>query len=160
MKDGPMRTKLHKVIFSALLAASVAVIMPSPAHANRGNGGGGYVPPTNPGTPPVNVQVDLPGEPTVPLVDGSGNGGDPGAETAPEVKGISVDSPVVDSGAPATQGTTSDPAPANDGGVFGGVLSRTGAETMPLARAGLAAITLGLGLVMLSRRQRQAAAAA
>ncbi|SRR5581483_4722602 len=35
-----------------------------------------------------------------------------------------------------------------------GTLSRTGAETMPLVRDGLAALALGLGLVALSRRRR------
>jgi hypothetical protein len=39
----------------------------------------------------------------------------------------------------------------------GGILSRTGAETMPLVRAGLAALTLGLGLVMMARRRRREA---
>ncbi len=158
-----MTNKLHRVIFSALLAASVAVMMPTPAHANRGGGGGGggYVPdpPANPG-PPVVVQVDLPGAPTNPDLDGSGNGGDPGAET--QVNGISVESPAVtpavDSDVPGTENARNG-EPANDGGVFGGVLSRTGAETLPLARAGLAAITLGAGLVMLGRRRRQAEAA-
>jgi hypothetical protein len=36
----------------------------------------------------------------------------------------------------------------------GGTLSRTGAETMPLVRDGLAALALGLGLVALARRRR------
>jgi hypothetical protein len=44
--------------------------------------------------------------------------------------------------------------------VKGGVFANTGAETRPLVRAGLAAITLGVSLVMLGRRRRQAAAAA
>jgi hypothetical protein len=49
------------------------------------------------------------------------------------------------------------PAPANSGGFMGGVLSRTGANTLPLLRAGLAAFVLGLGLVVLSRRRRAGA---
>ena len=38
--------------------------------------------------------------------------------------------------------------------VRGGILSRTGAETMPLVRDGLAALTLGIGFVALTRRRR------
>jgi hypothetical protein len=38
--------------------------------------------------------------------------------------------------------------------VKGGVLSRTGAETMPLVRDGLAALALGVGFVALTRRRR------
>jgi hypothetical protein len=36
----------------------------------------------------------------------------------------------------------------------GGTRSRTGADTMPLVRDGLAALALGVGLVALSRRRR------
>lgn len=42
----------------------------------------------------------------------------------------------------------------------GGVLSRTGSETMPLVRAGLAALALGGGLVVLGRRRRADVASA
>jgi hypothetical protein len=35
-----------------------------------------------------------------------------------------------------------------------GILSRTGAETMPLVRDGLAALALGAGLVAVARRRR------
>jgi hypothetical protein len=41
-----------------------------------------------------------------------------------------------------------------------GILSRTGAETMPLVRGGLAALVLGAGLVVLARRRREQIAAA
>lgn len=160
-----MRTKLHKVMFSALLAASVAVMMPTAAHAARGVPGSGYVPPPtygqNPDTEPLEnpyepvapteVPVDLPGV-TDPGA-GLAGGGDPLAEapnvaptTDSDVLGGSNTPPVVES-------------PSGEG-VFGGVLSRTGAETMPLARAGLAALTLGAGMVMLGRRRRQVQPAA
>ena len=36
-----------------------------------------------------------------------------------------------------------------------GIISRTGAETMPLVRGGLAALALGAGLVVLARRRRE-----
>ena len=38
----------------------------------------------------------------------------------------------------------------------GGTLSRTGAETMPLVRDGLAALALGAGLMAMARRRRGA----
>ena len=41
-----------------------------------------------------------------------------------------------------------------------GILSRTGAETMPLVRGGLAALALGAGLVVLARRRREQLVAA
>lgn len=40
-----------------------------------------------------------------------------------------------------------------------GVLSRTGAETMPLVRDGLALLALGAGLVLVARRRREQFAA-
>jgi hypothetical protein len=51
-------------------------------------------------------------------------------------------------------------APTSNNGLFGGILSRTGAETLPLARTGLGALALGLGLVILARRRRSDAASA
>ena len=38
----------------------------------------------------------------------------------------------------------------------GGILSRTGAETMPLMRDGLAILALGAGLMAVARRRRSA----
>jgi hypothetical protein len=52
------------------------------------------------------------------------------------------------------QTDTKSAAPSNGGGFIGGVLSRTGANTLPLVRAGLAALTLGAGLLILARRRR------
>jgi len=46
------------------------------------------------------------------------------------------------------------PAPSSHAGVLGGVLSRTGANTLPLVRAGLAALALGGGLLILARRRK------
>lgn len=171
MKDGPMRNKLHRVIFSTLLAASVGLAMAPAAQASRGNGGGGggggggYVPAVNPAGPPVVIQVDLPDTPVDPQLSDTGAITDPGA--SPEAIG---DDPTVDpaigSDVLGNQTTRAEPEVAEiadlaeESGVFGGVLSRTGSEAMPLARAGLAAITLGLGFIMLGHRRRQAAASA
>lgn len=168
MKDGPMRNKLHRLFVSALLAGSVAVLLAPAAEANRGNGGGGdgggYVPAPNPGTPPQNIPVNLPQVPNVTEVGDTGAIADPGSGS-PDQGGVSVDDPAAQSGVDSdvlgNQDTRPDPEPAaEETGVFGGILSRTGAETLPLARAGLAALTLGTGLVLLARRRRVDAASA
>jgi len=151
-----MGTKLRTMTLAVLLAGSAAVLVAPPAEANRGNGTTtttepSYVPPygqnahpelpdepdpyANPVVAPTVVSVDLPAV-TDPNA-GLAGGGSPLGPVSPtdDVQGGSAN------------------APSSDGG-FGGILSRTGAETLPLARAGLAALALGVGLVVLARRRR------
>jgi hypothetical protein len=167
MKAGLVGTKLRKVTLSVLLAGSAAGWLAPPAEANRGNNPSttttaepGYVPPPqygqNPhpevgpeehpydGNPlaPTVVPVDLPAV-TDPGAGPQG-GGDPLGPVAP---------------VPGSDSRPKVEAPSNDG-FLGGVLSRTGAETVPLARAGLAALALGVGLVVLARRRRAGVASA
>jgi len=162
-----MSNKLHKLILSTLLAGLAAVVLAPSAEANRiphpttSTTEPSYVPPPkygqnphpvlppepdayggNPGVTPRIVPVDLPAVVTDPGVEDPTKGGDPSAvlgesDTRPEVA-----------------------APSKGGGVLGGILSRTGANTMPLVRAGLAALALGVGLVVLARRRWADAASA
>lgn len=155
-----MGANLRKLTISALAAGLAAVLMTAPAaQANRGTGTTtttvGYVP------PPVDVPqptTQTPVEPTVvpvdlPTVSDPGTGVAGGGEQlapAPSSDNVlagSEERPVVQQA-------------ADSEGIFGGVLSRTGAETLPLARAGLGAIALGIGLVMLARRRRAEATSA
>jgi hypothetical protein len=161
-----MGANLRKLTISALGAGLAFVLMAAPAEANRGGGPPttttttkpDYVPPSpsvdeNPVTPdapsvePTIVPVDLPavGDPNA----GIAGGGDQlaPAPTTEDVLAGSDDRPSV---AP----------PSGDDGVFGGILSRTGAETLPLARAGVAVLALGIGLIFLARRRRTDAASA
>jgi len=156
-----MGTKLRKITLSVLLVGAAAVMVAPPAEANRGNGTTtttqpGYVPPygqetelpdepdpyANPVVAPV-VPVDLPAvtDPNAGLAGGGDLLGP--APTTDDVQGES----------------STRPTPENDG-FMGGILSRTGAETLPLARAGLAALALGIGLVVVARRRRVDAASA
>lgn len=150
-----MGAKLRKLTLSVLVAGSAALLFAPSAEANRGTTTTtttGYVPPptfgeepqglpgeTNPVIPPAVVPVELPAiaDPGAGLAGGGDSLG-----PAP------TDDPVV------LDQTQSRPAPSDEGGVIGGILSRTGAETLPLARAGLGAVTLGVGLVVLARRRR------
>jgi hypothetical protein len=157
-------TKLRKVTLSVLLAGSAAVLLAPPAEANRGNGTTtttepSYVPPygqTQPELPdedPYADPVDNPVEPTVVPVDlpavtdpnaGLAGGGEPLGPVSPSTDDV-------------LGGTDT---ASKEGGFLGGVLSRTGAESLPLARAGVGALVLGAGLVILSRRRRADAASA
>ncbi len=162
LKAGQMGAKLRKISVAVLLAGFAAVLTASPAEANRGNGTTtttepSYVPPfgqnpnpevlaepdpsANPVIAPTVVPVDLP---TSDPDAGLAGGGEPLGPVSPTDD--------IQAG--------SDTAPSKDGGFFGGILSRTGAETLPLARAGLAALALGIGLVLLSRRRRSDIASA
>ena len=162
-----MGTKLRKMTLAVLLAGSAAVLMASPAEANRGNGTTtttepGYVPAygqnphpevaeepnpyANPVAPTV-VPVELPAvtDPSAGLAGGGDRLGPAPSDAPTTVQGIDS--------APKAETTNGD-------GVIGGILSRTGAETLPLARAGLAVLALGIGLVVLGRRRRTDAASA
>lgn len=150
-----MRNKLHKLVASALLAGVAALLLAPSAEANRGpttttTTRPSYVPPQAGENPTVDVgggtvepaivPVDLGGVAPVVTDPGAGDAGD-GDRLAP----APADTPIV-LGAVAHPKTE---APSSRGGI----LSRTGAETMPLARVGLAALALGAGLVMLARRR-------
>jgi hypothetical protein len=159
-----MGAKLRKLTISVLVAGSAALLLAPPAEADRGTPTTttttGYVPPPtfgeapqgipsepDPATAPAVVPVELPA-----VIDpgaGLAGGGDP-LGPAPTADPIVLDQ---------TQ-SRPEAAPSDEGGFIGGILSRTGAETLPLARAGLAAVTLGVGLVMLGRRRRVGEASA
>lgn len=152
-----MGTKLRKKTLAVLLAASAAVLVAPPAEANRGTGTTtttepAYVPPygqdpqplvdepdpyADPIENPVIVPVDFPAvtDPEAGLA-GAGDRLEPAPNDTPTVEGA------VETG------------PTDNRGVIGGLLSRTGAETLPLARAGVAALALGLGFVVLARRRK------
>ena len=141
-----MSNKVRKMVFSVLLGSLAVVVVAPPAQANRGN----YVPPTQETQTPDEEETDVLGSvievqlPAVndPEVDTSG-GGVP-APLVPQTNPVSGDvaTPAV---------ATPDVAPASEAAPS---LPRTGAVILPLARAGLAVLTLGLGLVMVARRRR------
>jgi hypothetical protein len=157
-----MQNRLHKFVASALLAGVAALLLAPSAEARREppptttTTEPSYVPkygqnphpdpgpeadPYAPGAPPAVVPVDLGGTPGVndPGAGQAGDGGrlGPAPTDAPSVLAVDVTRPKI-------------AAPSK----AGGILSRTGAETMPLVRAGLAALALGLGLVVMARRRR------
>lgn len=165
-----MGTNLRKMTVAVLLAGSAAVLMAPPAGANRANGTTtttepSYVPPygqnphpelpdepnpyanpvDNPVAGPTIVPVDLPAT-TDPNAGEAGSGDrlGPAPSDAPRVRDRSGTRPE---------------ARADEGGI-GGILSRSGAETLPLARAGLAVLALGVGLLVVARRRRVDAASA
>jgi hypothetical protein len=161
-------------MLSVLLGGTVAVLSPTSAEANRSSGPAtttttaptpGYVP------PPVHGQNPLPGAAPGELPSGpdalpSGPDERPSDLPSPAPRVVPVDLPVLPRPEPdlGTDGDRDRPAdtpinsrhedsiPTNPA-IFDRILSRTGAETMPLARAGLAALALGAGLVILARRR-------
>lgn len=162
-----MSLKLRKLTLPVLLVGLAAVFVVPPAEANRGTNPTttttqpGYVPPPQYGQNPNPVLPDEPNPyanpaPTVVPVDLPAVL-DPGAGDAGDGNPLG---PVPTDGATVLDRSETRPEPANDEGFMGGILSRTGAETLPLARAGLAALALGLGLVVLARRRRADAASA
>jgi hypothetical protein len=165
-----MGEKLRRATLAVLVAASAALVFAAPAEASREpkpttttTTQPNYVPPPKYGQNPHPVLPDEPNPyagatpPVVPVVlpqvtapgdQGDQNAGDnSGRGTAP------ADNVLGD-----TDARSAVPAPSSGGGI-GGVLSRTGANTLPLVRAGLAALTLGAGLMILSRRRRAGASA-
>lgn len=156
-----MGTKLRKAAVSVLLAGTAALVLAPPAEANRGNGTTttttepGYVPTygqnphpvvpdepnpyANPEVTPV-VPVDLPADAN----PGAGLAGG-GDRLAPAPTDAPADN---------TQVLDKTESRPQENGFMGGILSRTGAETLPLVRAGVGALALGLGLVILARRRR------
>lgn len=165
LKAGLMGAKLRTLTLSVLVAGSATLLLASPAEAKRGipttTTTTGYVPPPTYGQDPQG----LPAEP------------DPYADPDPTPAVVPVELPAVtDPGAglagggdPLGPAPAADPVvfdqtessePSADGGFIGGILSRTGVETLPLARAGVAALALGVGLVVLARRRRTETVAA
>lgn len=131
-----------------------------------------YVPAGTPGTPPTTLDVDFPEDFGRPFAGGPLPPG-PMPVSRPPAPGPSIAGPSVrepdwtsepgplpsDLDAdPAGKGRSRDSAGAEDTptprSLIGGILSRTGAETGPLVRAGLSALTLGVGLVLATRRRR------
>jgi hypothetical protein len=171
-----MGEKLRKLTIAVLLAGSAAVLAAAPAGAMREpkptsttTTEPSYVPPPKYGQDPHPV---LPAEP------------DPYAGATPPVVPVVLPQVITDPGVPApnpgdqnagdNSGRGTAPgdkvlgenqnrsaAPSNGGGAgfIGGVLTRTGANTLPLVRAGLAALALGAGLLILARRRRAGAEA-
>lgn len=161
-----MGAKLRNLTLSLLAASLAAAVWATPAEANRGNNPTttttqpGYVPPPQYGQNPFpelpdepNPYAEVPVEPTVLPVDIPAVT-DPGAGLAGD--GDRLNPAPIEAPAFAPQ---VEAAPQNDS-FMNGILSRTGAESLPLARAGLAALTLGVGLVVLTRRRRIDAASA
>jgi hypothetical protein len=165
-----MGDKVRKLTITVLLAGSAAVLVAAPAQASREPNPTtttqpSYVPPPKygqnphpvlpeepnpyaPGTPPV-VPVVLPqvttGPGAPPADSGDQNAGDnSGRGTAPGDKVLGNDQ-------------TGSAAPSNGRGFIGGILSRTGANTLPLVRAGLAALAFGAGFLILARRRKAGA---
>ena len=155
-----MGDKLRKLTLALLVAGTAAVAVAAPAGASREpkpttttTTAPSYVPPPkygqnphpvipdepNPyaGTPQV-VPVVLPQVTTNPGDQNAGDNSARGVAPGDNVLGETQDRPA---------------APAGEG-FIGGVLSRTGANTLPLVRAGLAALALGAGLLILARRRR------
>lgn len=160
-----MGLKLRKLMLSTLVAGLAALPLASPAGAERRN-------PTTTTTepqyvPPVEEPYDG-GSDDDPFVSPFE---DPSED--PSEDGVTLVEVLTDLGAdPAGGGGTGRPAPGDVPAIEpvglpqtgssppvedpkrGGVLSDTGSETLPLVRAGLAALALGGGLVVLSRRRR------
>lgn len=166
-----MGTKLRKTTLAVLLAGLAAVLLAPPAEANRGTPTTtttqpGYVPPPQYGQNPHPVIPDEPDPYANPVVAPTTvvpvdlpAVTDPGAGLAGG--GDRLGPAPIDGAAVLDQSDTRPEPPASGGGGFvGGILSRTGAETLPLARAGLAALALGIGLIVLARRRRVDAASA
>jgi hypothetical protein len=162
-----MGTKLRTAILSTLLAglAATAVLVAPVAEARRG--------PTTTTTtvpsyvPPIENPYDDPSEDFTfespfedpsqdPLDDSDTLGGvltDPSADPAGSgdvARPAPGDTPAIEPVSLPVSGTH----PGAEDRSRGGILSRTGAETMPLVRAGLAAVALGGGLGVLGRRRR------
>jgi len=161
-----MGIKLRKVTIAALLAGSAALLVAPPAEANRGTG---TTTTTEPSYVPAygqNPHPEIPDEPNPyaspvePTVVPTDLPADTDTNAGPAGGGDRL-APAPADGSTVQNETENRPeaAPAKTGGI-GGILSRTGAETLPLARAGLGALALGLGLVILARRRRADAASA
>jgi hypothetical protein len=167
-----MGNKLYKVVISAVFVGLAAVVVAPSAEANRGvpttttTTEPSYVPPpkygqnphpevgpeVDPYAPvdtPTTVPMDLGGVPTA--------AADPGANLAGDgnrIEPVQGGAPTEESSVLSAETTRPTVAPTR-----GGVFANTGANTMPLVRAGLAALALGAGLILLGRRRRAGYAA-
>jgi LPXTG-motif cell wall-anchored protein len=137
-----MSNKLRNMVFSVVLAGLAVVAVAPPAHANRGT----YTPPIeNNDDNDVVTEVLGSNEQTPdPVVT------DPPADTS----GTNNPAPLV------VPQVNSDPAPASAVAPenAGSTLPRTGTTILPMIQAGMAALVLGLGFVILARRRRAAVA--
>lgn len=167
-----MGRELRHIVLALVLAGSAAVLA-APAEARRSTGTTattkpepGYVPAGNPGSSPTTIPVDFPdGGPFFPPGGSGFPQFGPPVGPAPRPGDGAPRAPVPDApyeplpllGEPSAG--SRDPAGQPDEQPLRrrnleDLLSRTGAETTPLARAGLAALALGGGLIVLGRRRR------
>ena len=168
-----MGDKLRKLTLAVLLAGSAALLVAAPAEASREP-----KPTTTTTTEPSYVPPPKYGQNPHPVLPEEQNPYAP----APAVVPVALPQVTTDTGAPTANpgdqnaGDNSgrgvapgenvlgdkenrSAAPSNGGSTFvGGLLSRTGANTLPLVRAGLAAMALGAGLLILARRRRSGTA--
>jgi len=172
-----MGDKLRKLTIAVLLAGSAAVLLAAPAEASReptptsSTTEPSYVPPPKYGQNPHPVLPPEPDPyagatppviPVVPVVlpQVTSDPGSPASSPGDQNAGNNSGRGVAPGDKILGETDTRPAAPANGGGGFiGGVLSRTGANTLPLIRAGLAALTVGGGLLLLARRRRSGASA-
>jgi hypothetical protein len=169
-----MGDKLRKLTIALLLAGSAAVLVAAPAEASREpkpttttTTEPSYVPPPKYGQNPHPVLPEeqnpyAPGpSAVVPVVlpQQPGDAGAPAANPGDQNAGDNSGRGVAPGEKVLGENQTRSAAPSNDAGI-GGLLSRTGANTLPLIRAGLAAMALGAGLLILARRRRSGAASA
>ncbi|HYH52013.1 MAG TPA: hypothetical protein VEG38_20905 [Acidimicrobiia bacterium] len=164
-----MNTKVCRMVASTLLAGLAFVAAAPAADARRNSPPNEYVPAPEYGEDPgVGPEEDPYANPVAPTVVTVvlpevvtdtvvteievGLAGD-GERAAPAPEASSPESSVLSENLERQDETH----PATGSAAPAGLLSRTGAESMALARAGLAAVALGAGLVLVSRRRRQAA---
>jgi LPXTG-motif cell wall-anchored protein len=141
-----MSNKLRNMVFSVVLAGLAVVAVAPPAHANRGT----YTPPIeNNDDNDVVTEVLGSNEQTPnPVVT------DPPADTS----GTNNPAPLVVPQVNSDPAPAPAPAPAVAPENAGSTLPRTGTTILPMVQAGMAALVLGLGFMILARRRRAAVA--
>jgi hypothetical protein len=172
---------LRRVAVMLLFAGSVAVLAAPPSAARRAEPPTTvttkapqpttttrpplYVPADTPDSPPTTVHVVFPGRPDrdgepLPASPPFAPLPSPTPFSPPDVSDEPLPRPTQPGARPEVVEPVdrSEPAPPRRL-PFGDILTRTGAETMPLARVGLAAVALGAGLLFMSRRRRKQVAA-
>jgi hypothetical protein len=177
---GPIVRNLSRAVLVAGVAGALAA---SPVEARRSQEPSttsstkrppGYVPAATPGAPPTTITVDFSDGPDDDHAFPGGPDNDhafprPPIGPRPTSGAPPADPPWIDGErVPRQSDSTSPPEepvtgpereqrtePRSDRAPLGGILSRTGAQTMPLVRTGFATLALGGGLVILTRRRRQ-----
>ena len=171
-----MGDKIRRLTIAVLVAGSAAVLVATPAEASREpkpttttTTQPSYVPPPKYGQNPHPVLPEeqnpyAPAPAVVPVVlpqvqVPSGNNGAPAPDLGDQNAGDNSGKGVAPGDKVLGEKENRAAAPTHGSGV-GGLLSRTGANTLPLVRVGLAALALGAGLLILARRRRSGAASA